>query len=311
MEWILARWLGYAALAVLLGAAFVGTVLVPRLARRGAHDDTLPRDAARLALAAAIALIPASLLRLADQLVALQSPGDAPWTGLDALLRYTTWGSGFVAQGILHLVAGLAAWRLVRASGSRIAWGTLVAAALMLCATPSLQGHAIAAEGREWRAVASDVVHVVGASAWLGTLVAIGWLTLVVRGDGVRVGDPAFEAERARRDDRLRTLTALVPPVALGGAALLVIAGVASSLVHLTAVADLWTSEWGRYLAVKATLAAVVLALGARNWRVTVPRALDGAPVTPLRRTLALELAAAALVLLVTAILVVTPPPGE
>jgi putative copper export protein len=311
VEWILARWLGYAALAVLVGAALTGTVLVPRLARRGPADDTLPHDTARLALGAALALIPASVLRLVDQLSALQSPGDAPWTGLDALLRHTTWGAGFVAQAALHLVATLAAWRLVRAGGSRVAWGTLVAASLALCATPSLQGHAIAAEGREWRAVASDVAHVVGASAWLGTLVAIGWLTLAVRGDGVRAGDATFEAERARRDARLRALTALVPPVALGGAALLVAAGVASSLVHLTAVADLWTSEWGRYLAVKSALAAVVLALGARNWRVTVPRALAGAPVQPLRRTLAIELAVAALVLLVTAILVVTPPPGE
>lgn len=307
MEWILARWLTYAALALLAGAACVGTLLAPRTA----DDDTLPRDCARLAVGAVLALLPASLLRLVDQLSALQSPGDAPWTGLGALLFSTTWGTGFTAQLALHGAAAASAWSAARAPRSRAAWGALVASALALCATPSLQGHAIAAEGKEWWAVASDVLHVIGASAWLGTIATVAWTTLAVRGDDVRADDPAFAAERARRDARLLALVAIVPPVALAGAATLVASGVSASLVHLTAPRDLWASEWGRYLAVKTALAAIVLALGALNWRRLVPRAVASRDPRALRRAIGAELAVAALVLLVTALLVVTPPPGE
>ncbi len=312
MEWIIARWLTFASLALLAGSALVGIVLVPRLARRGHDDATLPHDAARLAFGAALALVPASVLRLTDQLVALQSPGDAPWTGLGALLGATTWGRGFTIQLALHAVALLAARILVRTPTHRGAWAALTAAAAALCATPSLQGHAIAAEGREWWAIASDTAHVLGASAWLGTIAATAWLVLAVRHDGAAPDDAAFAQERARRDVRLRALAPLLPPLALGGAALLVAAGVASGVVHLTALADLWTTPWGRYLAVKTVLVAIVLALGAANWRRFVPRAVrDDAATAPLRRAIGAELAVAALVLLVTAILVVTPPPGE
>jgi putative copper export protein len=311
MEWILARWLSAAALALLVGATLVATVLAPRLARRGTGDAALAADAARLALGATLALVPASVLRLTDQLVALQSPGDAPWTGLGALLGATTWGTGFVLQTVLHAIAAGAAWWAVRRPTSRSAWGMLTAAAALLCATPALQGHAIATEGREGWAVAGHTLHVLGASAWIGTLTAIGWLVLAVRRDGASADDPAFAVERARRDARLRALAPLLAPVALAGAALLLVGGVAGAVLHLTAVADLWATPWGRYLAAKGGLATVVLALGALNWRRLVPRVDAGAPVQPLRRSIAAELTVAALVLLVTAILVITPPPGE
>ena len=311
MEWILARWLTYAALALLVGAALVAPVLAPRLARRGTLDASLAADAARLAFGAAMALVPASALRLTDQLVALQSPGDAPWTGLGALLGATTWGTGFVAQALCHAVAAAAAWWAVRTPTSRGAWGLLSAAATLLCATPSLQGHAIATEGREGWAVVGHTLHVLGASAWIGTVTAIGWLVLAVRRDGATTDDPAFAAERVRRDARLRALAPQLAPIALVGAAALLVGGVTGALLHLTALADLWVTPWGRYLAVKTGLAAAVLAVGALNWRRLVPRVATGGAVLPLRRAIATELTVAALVLLVTAILVVTPPPGE
>ena len=43
-------------------------------------------------------MIPASLLRLADQVLALRSPGDPLRASLEALLGATTWGTGFSWQ---------------------------------------------------------------------------------------------------------------------------------------------------------------------------------------------------------------------
>jgi putative copper export protein len=76
-------------------------------------------------------------------------------------------------------------------------------------------------------------------------------------------------------------------------------------------VRELWTETWGRYVLVKTVLVLLVVALGAVNWRRLGPRLaqLDGVPA--LRKSLVTELLLALLVLLITAVLVVTPLPGE
>ncbi len=307
MEWIIARWVTFVATLLVTGACAVGLAMLPRVP--GTEDDRhiLARDAARLGIGAVLALIPASFLRLADQVMALRSPGDPVMHGVDVLLTSTTWGTGFVWQCAAMLVAGAGCVLASRAPRRTIWWLVAALGALGLCVTPALQGHAIGSEERTALAVSADIAHVLGASVWLGTLGVIGWLGVTLpNADGV-----VDSAHAARADARLRVLVPLVPPLALPGAAMLIGSGVAATVMHLQDVSDLWLTEWGRYVAAKSVLVCVIVVLGALNWRRIGPRMVGGASVTLLRKSLVAELLLALLVLMITAVLVVTALPGE
>ncbi len=311
MEWIVARWVTFVATLLIAGACAVGLALIPRIA---ADDDTrnaIARDATRVGIGAVLALIPASLLRLADQVMALQSPGDPILHGVEALLMSTTWGTGFLWQCTAMLVAGIGCVFASRAppAATRVTVWWLVAAlgALGLCITPALQGHAIGSEEYTALAVSADIAHVVGASIWLGALGVIGWLSVSLpNADGVVA--PGRDALAAAR---LRVLVPLVPPIALPGAALLIVSGVVASWLHLRDVSDLWREEWGRYVLAKTIIVSVIVLLGALNWRKLGPQMAREASVAALRKSLVTELILALLVLVITAVLVVTPLPGE
>ena len=307
MEWILARWVTFAATLLVTGVCTVGLALVPRVG--GGEDDRreLAREVARLGVGAVLSLIPASLLRLADQVMALRSPGDPLLQGVNVLLTSTTWGTGFVWQCGAMLVAGLGCAIASRTPRSTVWWLVASLGALGLCITPALQGHAIGSEALTAWAVGADIAHVLGASVWLGALGVIGWL-------GVTLPNADGEVDAVRSglaEERLRVLVPLVPQIALPGAALLIGSGVIATIMHLQIVSDLWLTEWGRYVTAKTVLVSVVVALGALNWRRLGPRLAEGAPVPSLRKSLLLEVLLALLVLVITAVLVVTPLPGE
>ena len=307
MEFILARWITFAATLLTIGCCALGVVIIPRSRAEQKTRWQLSADVARLGTLTCLVLIPASLLRLTDQLLALRSPGDPILAGMRPLLLSTTWGTGFLCQMLALSVALSGLLFARRSAASPWAWCGAAAGAIGLGVTLSLQGHAIGNEQYTLIAVLADATHVLAAGVWIGTISVIGALGVTIRNaDGV----VAPERE-ARADARLRLLVPLVPPVALTGAALLLISGVISSLLQLRDVQDLWTAAWGRYVALKALLVLVVVTLGARNWRQLGPRLHEAGGLRALRRTLLLEVAVASLVLFVTALLVVTPLPGE
>ena len=289
------------------GACAAGMLLLPRARIDEDTRRVVAREAARVGIGAALLMIPASLLRLADQVMALRSPGDPLMPSVDALLLSTMWGMGFLVQCAALLIAGIGLALAARAPGARLPWMIAALGAAGLCATPALQGHAIGSEEFTSLAVAADVAHVLGASLWLGTLAVIGWLGITLpNADGVLTDDRA-----ARGDARLRVLVPLVPPIALPGAALLIGSGVIASVLHLRAVSDLWRDEWGRYVLAKTVAALVIVILGALNWRRLGPRMARGDGTSSLRKSLLTELAIGLLILIITSVLVVTPLPGE
>ena len=308
MEWIIARWVTFVATVLATGACALALALLPRAI--SADDDTrrqIARDAARIGIVAALALIPAALLRLADQLLALRSDGDPLFAGAAPLLTSTMWGSGFLAQSVATLLALVGFAHAHGAPGVRRRWIIPALGCLGLCATPALQGHAIGSETYTSLAVAADIAHVTGAGLWLGAIGVIGLLGVAIpNGDGI-----VNPVHVSRADARLRLLVPLIPPVALPGVALLLLSGVISAVLKLTDVGDLWTETWGRYVLTKMILVTIIVALGARNWRTLGPRIARADGVPALRRSLIIELLIALLVLLITAVLVVTPLPGE
>jgi putative copper export protein len=307
VEWIVARWLTYVATLVITGACAVGVLLLPRATLDVDARRVLAREAARAGIGAALFMIPASLLRLADQVMALRSPGDPLMPSFSALLLSTMWGTGFLIECAALVVAGIGLTMAVRTPGARPWWALAALGAAGLCATPALQGHAIGSEEFTSLAVAADIAHVLGASLWLGTLSVIGWLGVTLPNtDGV-----VTEERAARADARLRVLVPLVPPIALPGAALLITSGVIASVLHLRAIPDLWSDEWGRYVLAKTIAACAIVLLGALNWRRLGPRMAGGGGTASIRKSLITELLIALLILIVTAVLVVTPLPGE
>ncbi len=144
-------------------------------------------------------------------------------------------------------------------------------------------------------------LHEVGASLWLGTL-----LVFVV------AGLPAI-LRSAMPSDRRRafvaTLVTRFSRLALVAAALLGLTGIVTAWLHLKYVAALWTTPYGYALDAKLAVVLIVIAFGAWNWRRVTPKLVAGDATHALRRSSNIELAFAAIVLLLTAVLVSLPSP--
>jgi copper transport protein len=152
--------------------------------------------------------------------------------------------------------------------------------------------------------VALDALHVLGAGAWLGTLVVV-----------MLAGVPAaMRLEREERGGAVADLVAYFSPAALLFAGIVAATGVTAALLHLPTVSALWTSPYGQALLFKLGALVPLIGVAAFNWRRVRPRLGDTAATRTLQRSAAAEIAIAAVVLLITAVLVATPierPPSD
>jgi len=119
---------------------------------------------------------------------------------------------------------------------------------------------------------------------------------------------------RSGGDERHENIAALVrafSPTALGFVALLAVTGAIAAWRNIGSVAGLWQEPYGRVLLAKLALLSVAAGTGAYNWKRVLPILGSATATTRLRKSATLELAAAVLVLVVTAVLVATPMPRE
>jgi copper transport protein len=299
------RWLTFTALLGLIGVVGFEYLVARPVRRRGGARRAPVVDAARaraagLGVAAAALLLAAAAARLAAQAVAVREPG-APIDAvlLQTMLLRTPWGLGWLLQLAAAAVALGACLRLRRAPER--GWAGALIAAFVLAATPALAGHAVAVVRYAPLPVLTDALHVLAAGGWLGTL-----LLLVV------AGLPA--AARAEPGDRGPVVAELVnafSPAALVFAGLAASTGVFAAWLHLESVPALWQSRYGRTLLLKLAILGGVAATGFYNWRRVRPTLGDEFGAAPLRRSSTVELLIAVAVILVTAVLVATPPPSE
>jgi putative copper export protein len=145
-------------------------------------------------------------------------------------------------------------------------------------------------------------VHLLAGGLWIGTLFA-----LVVAGLGVVLRHPAAPE---RRGAIASDLVHAFSPFALGMAAVLAFFGVILARSNLGQPSALWTTPYGKALIVKLCVVSVVVAFGAWNWRRQKPRLGTETAALSLRRSAWRELAAALVVLIITAILVSLPEPS-
>jgi putative copper export protein len=98
-------------------------------------------------------------------------------------------------------------------------------------------------------------------------------------------------------------------PMALSMGGVVVAFGVITAWLHLPTVASLWETPYGRTLIIKLVFVATVFGLGAFNWRRQRPTLGKESAAISIRRSATLELSVAAVVLIVTSILVSLPSP--
>jgi copper transport protein len=295
--YVAVRWGTFVALLAVIGAVAYRLLVLGRVPDGALAEATAPR-AARLGLWAAAFLLIAGFLRLAAQSVAVF--GDAPTLPrVLPMLLGTLWGWGWLLQVGATLVA-LAGFLLAR-RGADLGWLVAVLGAVALAFTPALSGHAAGTHRYQSLAIVADGLHVFGAGGWLGSLLVV-----------LTVGLPAaVRLDRGGKGRALAGLAASFSATALVFAAIVLLTGLFASWLHLGTLAALTGSRYGRTLLVKLAAVAVVAAAGLFNWLRARP-ALDRAEgAQRLRRTAAIEVAAALLVLAVTAALVATPPPGH
>ncbi|MDP2958244.1 MAG: CopD family protein [Longimicrobiales bacterium] len=288
-------WTLFASLAVCTGVVLGRWVVLPPAGGdSSAPAGDLRAATARLGRGAVVFLCTALALVFVRQLLEFRDPF-VPW-GADArlLLGGTPWGKVWlVAVGFL--IAAL--WGFQRAvQGLAAGWWTATAAVLALGAFPAFTGHANAGEIREITLTA-DILHVWAAGGWIGGLTLVLFLELGQR--------------RARGPDAPSLLPVFVPRfsrLAMACVVTLVATGGFASWVHVGGVGALVGTVYGRLLLLKMGLAALVLALGAVNFKRITPRLGDPVGQAAMVRAAALELALASAVFAVTAILVRTSP---
>jgi putative copper export protein len=289
---VASRAITFTGITLVVGTLIFRDVVVARLTdaslreREGTSTATL-----WLGIAGAMLALLAAPARLALQSWAL-ADGSLAMIGAVAA---SAWGLAVVAQGLTAggVVAGLLLLLGGRARGRPLA----VASAMALALTPALTGHAVAAEQYWVLSMASDWLHVLAAGGWVGTLVI---LTIEVRRDA---------AARAP-GERTAVLIDSFHRVAMVCAAIVITTGVVSLLLRVPhPLRDLWPSVWADVLLWKLAPVGMMLLFGAlHGWK--GPQRARAKGARQLAGTLLWECIFAAIVLLVTAQLVGTEPPG-
>jgi putative copper export protein/methionine-rich copper-binding protein CopC len=296
-DYQVARWAEFVAILAVLGTVVFRFVVLGALERRQEPTADLAERGRQVGLGAVVLLLATGVYRLVTELRAV---GHAPYvfdvTALGALLAETTWGRGWLVGGVgaVVLLSGL-----IAARHSRMGWYLAAAGALGVALSPALTGHAAAEADQPVLAIVADVLHVLAAGGWLGTLLLV-----------VMAGVPAaLRRVSGERGPAAASILYAFHPLALACVPLLVISGLVSAWLRLGSFGALTSSRYGTYLLIKVLIFLCVALTGAYNWRRVLPTLGGEAGARQIRRTASLELAIGAVVLAVTAALVVTPPP--
>ncbi|TDC41886.1 copper resistance protein CopC [Micromonospora sp. KC213] len=276
------NYLGYAGLLLVVGAALVLAALWPyRLSRSGP---------ARLLWAGTILLAVATAAELWLQVPYTAGGGlfDVTGAGLGEVLGSTYGTAHLVRLGLLAAAAFLLR-PLTRGPVGRTDGIILAVLGVATLFTWPLAGHA-AASPAPAVSVLVDAVHLGSMAVWLGGLVMLAGFLL-------------------RRADE-RELDAILPIwsrwAALAVAALL-LAGTVQGLIEVGTLGALVGTAYGRLLLAKIILFALVIGVAAYSRALVRRRTAAGRPAR-VRRAVGVELAVAAVVLGLSAVLVQTTP---
>lgn len=299
IPYIAARALSFAAVLSVVGVVlFLGGVMP----RAGLDAPVRQQVASRIAAFGVIAsggVVLSGLLRLPLE-AAVMTNGDRVGAMAFTVLLRTQWGWMLMLQALgAVIVAG--SLRAVRRD--RRAWlGVAAVGAVMVAATPAMSGHAAASEHLPSLAVVIDALHVIAASAWLGTLACVVLAT---------VSFASFRFAGDASSSAVRGLVHAFSPLALVAAAIVVLTGCMNTWLRLGTLPALWTSDYGRVLLIKLATLCAVLATGSYNWLRVRPSLGSHTATRRLVRSAMAELIVGLGVIVITAVLVAMPAPVD
>lgn len=290
---VAARWIQFASIFALFGSAFFWIWLNREFPRARRATEALVRGASLVAALSGAAWIAAIVANMAGGFDNVLDGAT-----LEAFFFQTQFGPVVALRLVLLAAAVVAVFAPLGNEARFRALGGIGGALLI---NQAWLGHAAEGAGL-WGALMISVysVHVLAAATWLGTLPP---LLFVLRELSDRPTGEAHDAAAA-------VLSAYSIMAALAVAAIFV-AGLGNVGFHYgLSVGHLFSTEYGRVLAVKACLVAVMLTLAAFNRLVATPGIRDGDPTMParLRTSIAVEIVIGLMVLAATADLGVTPP---
>jgi putative copper export protein/methionine-rich copper-binding protein CopC len=294
--WMFARWVNFSALILMVGAVAFRFGVLERAVRHLGEPLTTNVDDVlrRFALVAAVFVILSNILRLWLQFGSIHGPerlfeGDL----LGALLLKGGWGKAWIAQTVA--AAGYLVSVAIKTEDRSDSWYSAIPFAVVAASAPAFSGHAAAVQQMAIVPILDDAVHVMAASAWLGTLAVLMFAALprVLRAEDGFV--------------KLAAMVNIFSPLALVMAGIAVFTGAMNAFIHITAFSDLWTTPYGRLLALKIGLVLLTMTMGAYNWRVVKPALGTEAAARDLKRSARSEVAMGAIIIVITAILVATP----
>lgn len=295
----LGRWWFYVAASLFGGVlATWKLVLAPLLAQAGARPAahaSARRLMHRLIVVGGVLLILGTLFSAVAQAAAAANVPlvDGLGSPLGELLLRGRFASiwwprlGLEVASLLLIVFGG-----IEGLASECALATLPAVLL----TSALTSHGAALPNAAGAGIAIDWLHIVGACAWVGGLMALVAFLPLVRRDS----DSGIT---------LRQLVGRFGRLALVAASVVLLSGVVQGALELGSLSGLTTTLYGQLLLVKAALLAVMLALaGLHEWRVRSSRPLSLGRLGGLSSGIGIELTLGIVVFAVAALLSSTPP---
>ncbi len=289
------RWVFYLTFVGMAGSVAFRALVVPAMGAPDLDPGVRRSSGGRALVVGAVSAGLALALAPARLAVRVQAFSQGP-VGVDAgAILATPWGTGWlfaVGGALVGLGGALVARGTARERGG---WIGLTVGALLVAIALPLSGHAWAEDPRG-PAVASDLLHLLAAGAWLGGM-----------GCMLFVGLPTLRAG-AREDGTIPGLGELVGAfsrLALVAVPLLVASGIANAWLRLGSVGELWTTPWGLTLLLKLALVVPALLLGLYNWRVVGPALREDPRARLVVLPATVEWILGCAVLLVTAVLVV------
>ena len=178
------------------------------------------------------------------------------------------------------------------AANRRVGWPVAAVALLVGTVAPLAAGR--------WTSVINPI-HRLAAGLWLGSLFVMVTCALTPL-----LGSAEL---RERRGPLAAGMVNRFSPMALSMGGVVVLFGVITAWRHLPTIPSLWETPYGKTLIVKLMFVAAVFGLGAFNWRRQRPALGREEGAIAIRRSGRMELSVAAVVLIITSILVSLPSP--
>ncbi|HET9439576.1 MAG TPA: CopD family protein [Longimicrobiales bacterium] len=297
LPWILARWINFVGLVLMVGAVAFRFAVLQRAQRAFTAEVFAAIDSGTrtIALWAALIALTGNTGRFWLQSGALHGSARM-WEPelLRAMTFDTGWGKAWLAQTVAAL-AFIIATR-IRSEQPLESWIAAALFAVAAASTPAFSGHAAAVEQMAAVPIFNDAVHLMAASAWLGTLAVL-----------LFAGVPALVRTSHQPFTDAAALVRTFSPLALFAAAVAIATGTMSAFVHIKAISELWTTPYGKTLSLKLMVVLLTATTGAYNWKVVSPRLGTEGATLHIRRSALAEIIIAATILAVTAVLVALP----